>query len=625
MERLIDKINEPSMLKNLNIAALNQLCDEIRERIIEVVSKNGGHLAPSLGVIELTVALHYIFNLPDDKIIWDVGHQCYAHKIISGRNKDFDTLRLIDGMSGFPRRSESVYDAFGTGHSSTSISAALGMACSRDLRGENFKVIAVIGDGAMSGGMAFEAMNQAGSLKKDLIVILNDNEMSISRNVGALSQYFNKLITIPIYRKIRDDMEELIKRLPVIGGRAHPLLKRIEESLKNFFIPGVLFEELGFHYYGPIDGHNLQGLIELLARIKIVKGPIIVHCVTRKGKGYNFAEADPETFHGSGPFIITNGKSFTETNKITYTKVFSHWICEEASNNDKIIAVTAAMTRGCGLEEFRDRFPERFFDVGIAEEHAVTFASGMSCEGLIPIVAIYSTFLQRAFDQILHDVALQNLHVVFAVDRGGIVGEDGATHQGTFDLSYLNCIPEIIISAPSNEIELQNLLHTAVASSKPFAVRYPRDFAPGNSLLKYNEFKTIKIGKWEIKRSGKEVCILSTGCITNECISVSESIDATLVNALFVKPIDEDMIKELVKNHRVFITVEENVLTGGFGSRVEHYIHSIVKNGVKIKLIGLKDKFIEHGNLYEIRKRYGLTQDKILETVKEFMTTNATS
>ncbi|BAT72503.1 1-deoxy-D-xylulose-5-phosphate synthase [Thermosulfidibacter takaii ABI70S6] len=616
---MLAKIDSPSDIKNLSVKELEKLAQEIREFILQVVSKTGGHLAPSLGVVELTIALHYVFNSPKDKIIWDVGHQSYVHKILTGRKKTFVSLRQKGGISGFPKRSESEHDIFGTGHASTAISAALGIATARDLKGEDFKVIAVVGDGALTGGLAWEALNHAGDEERDLIVVLNDNEFSISPTGGALSHYLSRRLADPTYLKVREEVKKYLETKP--GGESIlSFLKRMEESFKGFFTPGVLFEELGFRYVGPVRGHKLRELVSTFRQVKKTSGPILVHVLTKKGKGYEPAERDPRRFHGVGPFDIETGKSHAKTN-FTYTKAFSDSLIKIAERDPKVMAITAAMPDGTGLAAFAERFPERFFDVGIAEQHAVVFAAGLATQGLKPVCAIYSTFLQRAYDQIIHDVALQKLPVVFAIDRAGIVGEDGPTHHGVFDLSYLRHIPDMVVSAPKDQKELAYLLYTALNQNKPFAIRYPKGEAPGKDTPQ--EFEIIPVGSWELLREGSDVLILATGNMVYEALKASEELEreglsVAVVNARFVKPLDEEMLLDLVSSVGKIVTVEDNVLAGGFGSAV---CETLVDRGVSFKgvRLGIPDIFVPHGKASQLRKDLGLDAEGIKEAVKKLM------
>ncbi|MBW2984712.1 1-deoxy-D-xylulose-5-phosphate synthase [Candidatus Woesearchaeota archaeon] len=616
----IDLVSGPKDLRLLNKHQLNMLSKEIRDIIVNTVSKTGGHLASSLGAVELTIALHYVFNSPNDKIIWDVGHQAYAHKLLTGRKDRFSTLRQHKGIAGFPKSKESPHDAFDTGHSSTSISAALGIAAARDLKQETNKVISIIGDGALTGGMSFEALNHAGALKKDIIVILNDNEMSISKNVGALSSYLSKLVTRPKYAETRKKIENILRKLPGIGKKASKALG-IEETIRALATaPGLIFRELGFNYFGPVDGHSLEDLIKALKNIKQLKGPILLHILTRKGKGYSYAEADRTRFHGIAPFNIENGEGRAQS-QVTYTKAFSSCLTKLAKENNKIIAITAAMKSGTGLEQFAETFPERFFDVGIAEQHAVTFAAGLAKNGYKPVCAIYSTFLQRAYDQIVHDVCLQNLPVIFAVDRAGLVGEDGPTHHGSFDLSYLRHIPNMTVMAPKDENELGHMLRTALDIDGPVAIRYPR--GAGLGVAVENPYHPIEFGKAEVIQEGKDLAILAVGSCVDAASKAAEKLDkkkisAAVINARFVKPLDQKLILSLAKKHGNLITVEENALEGGFGSAVLELLEKH-KIDAKVSRIGIPDEFIEHGSMPVLRKEIGLTEDNIINEAKSML------
>jgi 1-deoxy-D-xylulose-5-phosphate synthase len=621
--RLLESINSPDDLKLLKPEQLPQLAEEIREKMINTVSKTGGHLASSLGVVELTIALHYIFDTPQDKIVWDVGHQSYAHKILTGRRERFHTLRQHGGISGFPRREESVYDVFNVGHSSTSLSAALGMAEARCFKGEKHKVLAVIGDGSLMAGLAWEGLNQAGHMKKDLIVILNDNELSISPNVGALSAYLTRIITGQFYNRFVNEMTSFIKTIPGIGRSVLKVVKQSEELLKRLLAPGLIFEELGFRYIGPISGHRFDHLLENLGNIKKLSGPIIVHVLTSKGKGYKPAEKDPVRFHGTGPFDVKTGKSLSKKALApTYTKVFAKTLIKLAREDKSIVAITAGMPSGTGLDEFNKEFPERFYDVGIAEQHAITFAAGMAAEGLRPVIAIYSTFLQRSYDQILHDVCYQKLPVVFILDRAGIVGEDGATHNGLFDLSYLRSIPNIVIMAPKDENELQHMLKTALQCNGPVAIRYPRGGGYGVELDE--ELKTLEIGKSEVLQSGGDIVILAVGATVYPALYAAkklreENIEVSVVNSRFVKPLDRDLICDLAQKAGKVITVEENVLPGGFGSSILEVLGEMVAQGVRVKCLGINDVFVEHGSQSILRKKYGLDTEGIVHSAREIM------
>jgi 1-deoxy-D-xylulose-5-phosphate synthase len=612
---LLQKIKKIEDLKKLSIPELKALAKEIREIIIERVSKNGGHLASNLGVVDLTIALHYVFNSPEDKIIWDVGHQSYTHKILTGRAEAFSTLRQYGGISGFPRIDESPHDPFGTGHSSTSISSALGIIEARDKRKEKFKVIAIIGDGAMTAGLAFEGLNHAGHLKKDIIVILNDNEMSISPNVGALSSYLNKIITGDFYTKLKKETKLFLERIPKVGEPVLRMAQRAEDTFKGFFVPGMLFEELGFEYIGPIDGHKIESLIETLERFKNFPGPVLIHVITKKGKGYAPAEKNPCIFHGIGPFDINTGIQLPSSTP-SYSETFGKYLVRLARENENIIAITAAMTEGTGLTEFARTFPSRFYDVGIAEAHAVTFAAGLAIRGLKPVVAIYSTFLQRAYDEIVHDVCLQNLPVVFAIDRAGIVGEDGPTHNGAFDISYLRHIPNMVIMAPKDGNELGDMLKTAINYNGPVAIRYPRGNVP--KIPEDRELNTINIGEAEILREGKDILIVALGNTVQTAIQASQlleeaGIEACIINARFAKPIDNALIGKMAREIRCVLTIEENALEGGFGSAVLEHLSEMNIEGLKIKRIGLPDKFIEHGPQSLLRKIVGLNTEEIVK------------
>ncbi len=623
MIKLLKRVKNPEDLRKMRPSDLPLLAQEIREEIINTVAKVGGHLASSLGVVELTLALHYVFDTPRDRIIWDVGHQTYAHKLITGRQERFSTLRQYGGISGFPRREESPYDAFGTGHSGTSISAALGMAQARCLRGEDYKVIAVIGDGSLTTGLAFEGLNQAGAMDKDLIVVLNDNELSISPNVGALSSYLNRLMTGHFATRFREELKGFLKILPGIGDSALKWARYAEESLKGFFLPGLLFEELGFKYVGPLPGHKLEGLIENFRNVKNLRGPVLVHVVTTKGKGYPPAEKDPVTFHGVGPFLPESGEIIKrEGNLLSYTHVFGNTLVRLARENPRIVGITAAMPQGTGLDTFAKEFPERFFDVGIAEQHGVTFAAGLAVEGFIPVVAIYSTFMQRAYDQILHDVCLQKLPVILALDRGGIVGQDGPTHHGLFDLSYLRHIPHLIVMAPKDENELQHMLKTAVYCGQPVSLRYPR----GNGWRGYldEEINEIPIGKAEVLREGKDVVIMAIGSTVRAALEAADrlleqGVKSTVVNARFVKPLDEELICALISEIPRLITVEENVLQGGFGSAILELLEQKGIFSGKIKRLGIPDTFVEHGPQDFLRHKYGLNAEGIIKAAASLL------
>ncbi len=626
MTKLLDLINKPDDLKKIPQTQLSDLAQEIRETIINTVSQTGGHLASSLGVVELTIALHYILNCPSDKIIWDVGHQCYAHKLLTGRKNKFMTLRQFEGISGFPCKSESECDPFGTGHSGTSISVALGMAIARDLNHRNNKIVAVIGDGSMTSGMAFEALNHAGHLKKDLIVILNDNEMFISPKVGALASYLTRIFSSPTYTRFREEFDNFLESIPKVGTKVHNIAKRFDENMRSLFAPGMIFEEMGFDYVGPTNGHNFNDLIKTIQNIALMKGPVLLHVITKKGKGYEPAEKFPVAFHGVDKFEILTGKALKITSdRPSYTKIFGDTMIELGKEYKNLVTITAAMPDGTGLANFSEVFPDRFFDVGIAEQHAVTLAAGMCNDGLKPVVAIYSTFLQRAFDQIIHDTCIQNLPVVFAIDRSGIVGQDGKTHQGIFDISYLRLIPNIIIMSPRDENELRHMLKTAIEYREhPIAIRYPRAEGLGIELDK--ELKILPIGKSEILVEGKDIVIFGFGftvhlaLIAAGILKEKHNICATVVNSRFAKPLDSDLIKKFAQEIPRFVTVEENTLIGGFGSAILEFLEQEnLLSKVKVSRIGLPDKFIEHGHPKILRDKYNIKSDAIVSKVLEVM------
>ena len=599
-QNILQNINSPEDLRQLSISELDQLAADIREEIVKTVSITGGHLAPSLGVVELTLALHYVFNTPSDKLIWDVGHQTYAHKLITGRRDKFNTLRQYKGLSGFPKRQESPYDAFDTGHSSTSISAGLGIAIAKHLKKCKERVIAVIGDGSMTGGMAFEALNQAGHLNKNLIVILNDNEMSISPNVGALSSFLSRKMTSRQVVRAKDELKHLLKSFSNIGENILQVLKKSEESFKGFFTPGMLFEALKFEYVGPIPGHQIDNLIETLQNVRdFSHGPVLIHVITKKGKGYPPAEKNPGDYHGLGPFDIESGTPVPAADTpISYTRCFGDTIVHLAEKEPKVVAITAAMPAGTGLMNFARRFPNRFFDVGIAEQHAVTFAAGLAIEGMHPVVAIYSTFLQRAMDQVIHDVCLQNLPVTFALDRGGVVGDDGPTHHGVFDLSYLRFIPNLVLMAPKDENELQHMLYTAVRHNGPAAIRYPRGAGEGVELS--DELIELPIGKGEIIREGKDILLLPVGNRVYPALEAAQGlekvgIDAAVINPRFIKPLDSDLIIEWAEKTGRVLTIEDNARMGGFGSAVLELLAGSNLSHIRVYLLGYGDRFMEHG------------------------------
>ena len=618
---VLKKVNLPADIRGLSIAELNALSQEIRELIIHTVASRGGHLASSLGAVELTLALHYVFNTPQDKIIWDVGHQAYAHKIITGRKDDFAGLRTQNGISGFPRREESVYDVFNVGHSGTSISAAAGFTEAGCLKGLTNKVIAVIGDGSMTAGMAFEGLNWTGDRKKNMIIVLNDNEMSISSNVGAMSSYLNRVMTGHKITTLKTDIKRFLNSIPGIGGNMIKFAQRIEEILKTMVVPGALFEEMGFTYVGPLEGHRLDYLIKTFENIKDMTAPVLVHVITKKGKGYEYAEEDPLGFHGVAPFDVETGQAISSPSDIpTYTKVFGQTMVKLARADSRVVAITAAMCEGTGLNTFSQEFPKRFYDVGIAEQHAVTFAAGLALEGLVPVVAIYSTFLQRAYDQIVHDVCLQKLPVVFALDRGGLVGEDGATHQGLFDYTYLRSIPHIIVMAPKDENELQHMIKTAVEYNEgPVAVRFPR--GKGFGVFLDEDARSLEIPSWEIVKTGRIVAVLATGSTVHPAIEAAkvlekEGMELTVVNARFIKPLDAECIKNIASTHSCLLTVEENTKVGGFGSAVLEVLADMGMPVKRICRIGLPDSFVEHGSQDLLRRKYGLNAEGIVSSLR---------
>ena len=610
---LLDKINSPKDLKKLTRIELVTLCDEIRSFIIESVSKTGGHLSSNLGVIELTVALHYVFDCPQDKFIWDVGHQTYPHKILTGRKKKMGSLRALDGISGFPKILESDYDIFGTGHSSTSISAALGMAEALKKKNLDHKAIAIIGDGAMTAGMAFEGLNNAGDSKNNILVILNDNDMSISKNVGALNNYLAKLMSGNLYGSIKRSSKAVLSAIPPMLEFA----KRAEEHMKGMVIPGTLFEEFGFNYIGPIDGHDLNALVDTLNNLKALQGPQLLHVATQKGFGYEPAETDPNKFHGVGQFSLSDGAQPLKIKKATYTDVFGDWIVDMAMIDKKLCAITPAMLDGSGLNKFSEKFPDRFFDVGIAEQHAITFAAGLACENYKPVIAIYSTFLQRAYDQLIHDVALQNIPMLFAIDRAGIVGQDGPTHSGSFDLSFLRCIPNILIMAPSNENECRQMLFTGFKFKGISVVRYPRGPGPGSAIK--SKMTAIPIGKAEVIRKGRTIALLAFGNMLEEALKAGDKINATVVNMRFIKPLDIKLIRDLGSSHKLLVTLEENTISGGAGSAVLEVISEYDLKCQSLR-IGIPDKFVEQGGQEQLRKKYGLDAASIIKSIEKKLT-----
>ena len=611
---VLEKINEVNDIKNLSWEELEVLSEEIREFLIEKISVTGGHLAPNLGVVELTMALHLSFDLPADKIVWDVGHQAYTHKILTGRKTGFDELRKYGGMSGVPKRKESECDSFDTGHSSTSISAAMGLVNARDLLGEKHHVIAVIGDGALTGGMAYEALNNASHLKKNFIIVLNDNKMSISENLGGMSKYLNSLRTAEFYNGLKNGVEHTLINMG--GQKVYEGLKRTKDGIKQLFVPGMLFENMGIKYLGPVDGHNISDMQRVFNEAKRVKGAVLVHVLTKKGYGYEPAEKNPSKFHGTEPFVIETALPKKKKEKPNYTDIFSAALCKLSEKNDKVVAITAAMPDGTGLKKFAGLYPNRFFDVGIAEEHAVTFAAGLAAGGMIPVVAVYSSFLQRAYDQIIHDVCIQNLHVIFAIDRAGLVGSDGETHQGIFDLSFLASIPNLCIMAPKNKQELYSMLKFAIKYEGPIAIRYPR----GEAYEGLEGFREkIVYGKAEMLYPEKDIALLAVGSMVRVAEEVRESLkekglSCTLINARFVKEFDRELIASLAEDHKLLVTMEENVTTGGFGERVVDYVES---NDIDLRVlkIALPDMYVEHGNVNILYKDAGIDAQSVVERI----------
>ncbi len=620
MYALLNRIEKPEDVKALTVRELEQLASELRHFIIDTVSQNGGHLAPNLGTVELTLALYSVFSFPEDKLVWDVGHQAYTHKILTGRRDAFKTLRKKGGITGFPNRSESVYDAFGVGHASTSISAALGMALARDAKGEKNQVIAVIGDGALTGGESFEALNNAGDLGTKLIVILNDNEMSIDANVGAMSEYLSRIRIAPQYARAKRDMGSLLMSIPHIGDKVYKTASHLKDGVRSVLVPGSLFEEMGFHYIGPIDGHNIGLLEEVLASAKEMEGPVLIHIHTVKGKGYKPAEQAPDKFHGVGCFDPSTGKSAKKTGCApSYTSVFSKALIDLAKDRPDILAITAAMPSGTGLKAFGQVYPKRFFDVGIAEEHAMTLAAGMAAAGMHPVIALYSTFAQRAYDQLIHDVCLQNLPVTLCLDRAGLVGEDGPTHHGVFDLSYLRQMPNMCVMAPKDEEELRHMLATAIAIEGPAAVRYPRGAGLGVPLT--DSLEALPVGKAEVLQEEGDIAFLAVGTMVEKAkeaaaILKEEGIEAAVVNMRFIKPLDTELLGEMARTKKLLITAEENVLAGGFGSAVAEYL---ADHGIEVPLLrfGIPDRFIEQGTRRELLSLCGLQPDEMAERIRE--------
>ena len=618
---MLEKINSPEDLKTLSIVEKTKLAEEIRKYILEVVSENGGHLASNLGVVELTIALHSIFNVPEDKIVWDVGHQTYVHKILTGRKEQLKTLRKLNGIAGFPKTKESETDCFNTGHSSTSISVALGMARARDIEGKNNAVIAVIGDGALTGGMAIEALNDAGYSKSKITVILNDNEMSISKNVGGLNMFLSKLRTKKLYTKSNISAKKIILKVPVVGKPFVKLVQRAKRSIKQLIIPKMFFEDIGFTYLGPVDGHNIQELENILRLSKQVDAPVLIHVLTKKGKGYEIAEKNPDKFHATSPFDIETGKSKKEKSK-DYSKVFGEKLIELAENNDKIVAITASMKDGTGLTEFQKKFPKRFFDIGIAEQHAVGLAAGMAKAGMIPVVPIYSSFYQRAYDQVIHDVAIQNLHVVMCVDRAGVVGADGETHQGVFDMAFFRLVPNLTIMAPKNFKELEDMLELAVSMDSPVVIRYPRG---GEEKQPLEDVKPLEIGKAEILKSGKDITIVAIGKMVAKAMKVAdilskENIQAEVINARFLKPLDKETIISSLLKTKNLITIEDGTIIGGLASAVNEIIVSRMDlRNVNLKNYAYPDMYIQHGSVEELEKIYGLDIESIAKGAKDIL------
>ena len=617
----LQQIKSPDDIKQMKIPELKVLAQEIREELIQVVSENGGHLAPNLGVVELTLALHMVFHTPEDKIIWDVGHQSYVHKLLTGRYEQFHTVRTLNGLSGFPKRSESVHDAFGAGHSSTSISAAVGFAKARDLRGDNNNVIAVIGDGAMTGGMAFEALENAGQMGSNLIVILNDNEMSIDPNVGAMAEYLSRARSNPAYTKSKEDVEELLKKIPGIGDKMFKAADRLKDSLKYLLVPGVLFEEFGFKYYGPVNGHDLSALMAVLENVKGMDRPVLIHVETKKGKGYAPAEKNPDLFHGVSPFHIQTGELKKKAVLPSYTSVFGKTLAQLGAQDNRIVGITAAMGKGTGINVFQEQFPDRTIDVGIAEEHAVTMAAAMALDGYKPVVAIYSTFLQRAYDQVMHDVALQNAPVVFCLDRAGLVGDDGPTHHGIFDISYLRHIPNMACMAPKDENELRHMLYSALSYDCPVAVRYPR--GEGLGVPMDEALQILPLGKAEVLQEGSRITLLALGSMVHIAqeaaarISEETGITPTVINARFAKPLDAETILRYAAQDTLLVTLEEHAVTGGFGSAVLELFNQHGLDTRNVMTIGIADSFVQHGNTARLKEMQGLDTDSIVAKIKE--------
>lgn len=616
---MLEKINKPNDIHKIALADFPQLAEEIREFLIESVSHTGGHLSSNLGVVELTMALHNVLEFPEDKIVWDVGHQAYTHKILTGRKDGFRNLRKEGGISGFPKRCESDCDAFDAGHSSNSISAGLGYVRARDLQGQKYRVVSVIGDGALTGGMAYEALNNAAELKTNFIIVLNDNNMSISKNVGGMSSYLSALRTAEVYTGMKINVTKTLKKIPKVGTAVVDTMRRTKSSIKQLIIPGMLFENMGLTYLGPVDGHDMRQMMKLFNEAKRVEGPVIVHVLTQKGRGYEPASLHPDQFHGTGPFDIRTGRQLAAKKGPSWTDVFSDVMVRLGKDNPKLVGITAAMKAGTGLVAFEKAFPERLFDVGIAEEHAVSFAAGLALGGMIPVVAIYSSFLQRAVDQMLHDVCMQNLHVIFAIDRAGLVGADGETHQGCFDLSYLTMMPNMTVMAPKNGRELEKMMEFAVHAAGPCAIRYPR----GTAYQGLEEFESpVRYGKSEILYRGKDTAILSVGSMTEVCEQVykemkSRGEEPTFVNARFVKPLDTELFDELAKDHKLFVTVEENVKNGGFGEHVAAYMEACHPE-VRVLPLAIWNRFVQHGEIASLRAKIGLSAPEILNAIEEY-------
>ena len=620
MKKILEQINGVEDLRKLNINEKKILADEIRNLIIETVSENGGHLASNLGVVELTIALHSVYNTPKDSIIWDVGHQTYVHKILTGRKDKMSTLRKLNGLAGFPKTSESEFDCFNTGHSSTSISAALGMARANKLNNVNEKVIAVIGDGALTGGMAQEALNDAGSSNTDITVILNDNNMSISENVGGITAFLSKLRTKRFYTRTNSRIKKFVSKIPLIGKFLVWIFRKLKRGIKQLFISKMYYEDIGFTYFGPVDGHNIERLESILNRSKAINGPVLIHVVTKKGKGYKYAEENPDKFHSTNSFNIENGKP-KKDKKEDYSKVFGSKLCELAKNNKKIVAISAAMIDGTGLKQFKEKYPERIYDVGIAEQHALGMAAGMAKKGMIPVVPIYSSFYQRAYDQVIHDICLQNLHVVMCIDRAGIVGNDGETHQGVFDMASFSLIPNITIMAPKNFEELEKMLEFAINYDKPVAIRYPRG---GESNIHFDKCEKIQIGKSELIKEGNDVSIIAIGKMVSRAAQVAEllekrGIDAEIINARFLKPLDDKIIESSILKTKNVITIEDGILRGGLATSIIEIINNLKLNDILIKTYGYNDEFIQHGDVEQLEKIHGMDAESIAKEVERYM------